>query len=167
MALQMNSKEFINTSIVHSSLKYINNNFELIVKLSNWIYNELRNINCNQLKLNNLLDKSKIEQVELLIKTNDVKDLLNNYILTTSSKIKYEVVELLIKYNVNIHIEEEKLLFIACRFGDCDIVTTLINNGADIETYGQLAMLEAWLHGHKLVVCLINQSLHHLNKCDY
>jgi hypothetical protein len=41
----------MNTYIVESSLKYIKNNYKLIVKISRWIYFELIKINYSNSKI--------------------------------------------------------------------------------------------------------------------
>jgi hypothetical protein len=51
-----------NTSIVHSSLKYLKT-FNLVIKLSRWIYEELIKINYNDSKLKKAL---KIEDFEIV-----------------------------------------------------------------------------------------------------
>jgi hypothetical protein len=70
----------MNTSIVHSSLKYINNNYNLIVKLAKWIDEELNLINYSDLKLNKALLVKDIEIIKSIIKYVKDKNIMNKYL---------------------------------------------------------------------------------------
>jgi hypothetical protein len=52
----------LNTSIIHSSLKYLKT-FNLAIKLSIWIYEELIKINYNDSKLEKAFEKKDLELI--------------------------------------------------------------------------------------------------------
>src|SRR3982750_878448 len=100
MASQMNSKEFINTSIIVSSLKYLKK-YELIIKLSKWINEELIKINYIDLKLEKVLEKKDLEVIKEIIHLNENKNILNEYLANYCDD--YEIIKLFLENGADVH----------------------------------------------------------------
>jgi hypothetical protein len=154
MASQMNSLEFINTSIIHSSLKYLKT-FN-IIKLSRWIYEELKSINYNDLKLKKAFKKKDLEIIKEIIHLNVNKELLNKYL--TRYYNDYELVKLLLENNANVHSDNDYALRCASYEGHDKVVKLLLENGADIHAKNDLSLKWASGCGHNKVVKLLLEN---------
>jgi hypothetical protein len=81
----------MNTSIIVLSLIYLKK-YELIIKLSRWIYKELIKINYSNLKLKKALEKKDLEIIKRIVHLNVDKNILNKYLVTYY--YNYELVKL-------------------------------------------------------------------------
>src|SRR5688572_6112601 len=70
----------VNVSILNRSFKYICNNFELVIWLSQWMYQELRVINYTDRKLQRLLKEDELEAAETVVDLIKHKPILNTSI---------------------------------------------------------------------------------------
>jgi hypothetical protein len=87
----------MNTSIVYSSLKYLNNNFKLIVQLSIHIYDKLVDFNYDDYKLCLSFEKKDTEVIKSIIKFIQDKDLFDVYLWRIKDS---EVVKLILDIGV-------------------------------------------------------------------
>lgn len=142
-----------NTSLIVSPLKYINNNYENISNVSNWIFNELVKSQYKDFKLKKVLTRfnsrvkigSKIESVKLyleiinlLVKFDYNRTIVNEFLLVKIIPLNYrniiislKILEVFVNNNIDIHIENE-LMKKTCRYGRYILFDFLINNGADV-----------------------------------
>jgi hypothetical protein len=101
----------MNVSIVYSSLKYINNNFKLIVKLSNFINSSLIQLNYKDKKLNKALKLKDFDVIKNII--NLVED-------------EYMLIDNVMKTYINdfyvIKLKKDYILIHSSRFDDFDIM---------------------------------------------
>jgi hypothetical protein len=165
MASQMNSKEFINTSIVHSSLKYLKT-FNIAVKLSRWIYEELIKINYSDLKLEKIFKKKDLEIIKesgygledevLIIHLNVDKNILNKYLVKYYND--YELVKLLLENGADVHSENNYVLRWASYCGHDTVVKLLLENGADVHAADDEALMWTSYHGYDKVVKLLLEN---------
>jgi ankyrin repeat protein len=156
MASQMNSKEFINTSIVHSSLKYLK--VFNIVKLSKWINEELIKINYSDLKLEKALEKKDLELIKEIIYLNVDKNILNKYLIKYKYYKNYELVKLLLENGADVHVENDCSLRWASCCGHDKVVKILLENGADVHADDDKALRLASYYGHDKVIKLLLEN---------
>jgi hypothetical protein len=155
MASQMNSKEFINTFIIVSSLKYLKT-FH-IVKLSRWIYEELINICYSDSKFRRASCINDLEVIETIIHLVQNKDLL------TYRMQKYinapNTLKLLIKYGANIHYDNEYELRFMCDnthyVWSYDIIKLLLDSGADVHINNERPLFNSCRNGCKDTIKLL------------
>jgi ankyrin repeat protein len=158
----MNSKEFINISIVHSSLKYLKT-FNLVIKLSRWIYEELIKINYNDLKLEKILEKRDLELIKesgcgledkvLIIHLNVDKNILNEHLIKYYDN--YELIKLLLENGANVHVNNDNSLIYASNYGYVRIVKLLLEYGANVHVYNDCPLRLASRFGYDKVVKLL------------
>lgn len=70
----------VNVAILNRSLKYICNNFKLVICLAQWMYQELRIINYDDRKLQRLLSDDELEAAESIVDLVKNKPILNTSI---------------------------------------------------------------------------------------
>src|SRR5580704_12154089 len=129
----------MNTSIVNLSLKYIkNNNYNLIIKLSKWIYEELILIKYNDSKLNKALEVEDIEVIKILINLVQNKNLLNKYMYKFINKI--HILKLFLENGANVHTSNDEALIWSTRYGYYKVVKLLLKNGANIHANNDEAL---------------------------
>jgi hypothetical protein len=128
----------MNNFLIVSSFKYINN-YRLIVKLSNWIYEELKIMKYNDSKLLKSLYFMHDDITQSIINFVSNKNILDKYFSDRLSDktpfprlITTNIVKLFIEMNINIHMKDDLFFQRSCFLNCIDIVVILLDNGSKI-----------------------------------
>lgn len=129
----------MNTFMLVNSFRYVCNNFDLLVSISPWIYQELSIINYDDDKLYSSL-KNDFEVAESIIHLNEDKNVLDSLLFYTyswriifdSEVDTYRRLKLLLEAGADVHTANDETLVGACEFGNIQEVTLLLEYGADV-----------------------------------
>lgn len=78
----------MNVSLICLSLKYLRTNYRLVSSVSKWIHFELSKMNFKESKFIKSLEKENLEIIKDLIKFNENKIILNEYLTNFSGRLK-------------------------------------------------------------------------------
>jgi hypothetical protein len=127
----------MNASIVYSSLKYLKYNFKLIVKLSNYINDQLKIINYNDHKLESSFVYSHNDIIESIIHLVQDKELIYKALESNcfNDEDSFEQFKLIFNSGiVNINdVNERKILLFACEECNIQLIKFLISKDVEIK----------------------------------
>lgn len=147
----------MNISILVSSFRYLaNRSSKQVISLSIWIYQELSLINCTIQKRIQMIHKNDFEIVQSIIGLNINQDLdLLFYLIKLEQTAEiYELIKLLVKSGIDNYI----VLLFVIRKNNIKIVKLLIQTGIDIQLDNNLALSIACWCGHAEIVELLVKS---------
>lgn len=168
----MTTTLILNTSLIVLSLKYINVRYENISNVSKWIFDELIKTQYKDSKLSSALNRLDLESIDLLIKLNRDKRVVNDLFIYTLFKNKFqnnllEIIDIFINNNVDIHMEDELILMQSSRFGYYEAIQFLIDNGVNIRANNDEALRLASYNSHfKICDLLIKNGADRNNQTD-
>jgi hypothetical protein len=154
----------INTSIIHSSLKYVNSNFKLTVKLSKWIYEELVKINYKDSKLLKSLDLKCYDIIESILylvenKNNFSRRLIDGYSLKDDTSELLNLIPMFIKFDIYIGINNKIFISNACYHRRIDILKLLITHKEISQSTKDTLLLDECTRGcYEIIEILIDNG---------
>jgi ankyrin repeat protein len=151
----------MNTSIINSSFQYLTNNYELIVKLSIWINEELTISQYNDSKFDSSI-KSGYEKTKLIIHIVEDKNLINEALVSICNPDidplkETKLMKLLIDNGADTCFKNSRALSHACFYGSYNKVKLLLENGADAHANNDRALRWAYDNRDKKITKLLIQ----------
>jgi ankyrin repeat protein len=142
----------MNLYIINSSLKYLNNNYKLVVKLSKWFYEDLILINYSENKLVKCFERKDLDCVKIIIHLNQNKDILN---LNLYYSDDLDIIKLLVENGADIHKNDDYILhFVVIQNQSYEIIEFLVKNGANVNASHGEIILDACNNGRADIIKL-------------